>query len=277
MRAAAPAHPRPASPVLLAASLWRYRAFIGSLVARDFRGRYLRTALGGFWALAQPLVMVLLYLLVFSELMRARLPGSGDALAYGLFLCGGLLPWTFFSEVLIRCQGVFVEHGDLLKKSAFPRSALPVYAALSAALNFGLATGVFLAVAAAAGRWPGRAVAAWLPLALLLGLLGMALGVILGTLHVYLRDVAHATAVALQVGFWLTPIVYPVEALPEAVRPWIARNPLAPLVGAFQQVVLRGDWPAWASLAPLGLAALVSAGAAYLLFRRLGAEMADVL
>lgn len=264
-------------PFLMARSLWEYRSFIAGLVLRDFRQRYLRSVLGTFWAVLQPLALLAVYAVVFSEVMRARLPGNPDRFAYSLFLMAGLFPWTFFSDTLSRCQGIFLEHGNLIRKAAFPRSSLPIAAALSAAVGFGISLALFLSFLGATGRWPGQALWALLPLLLLQQALAMGLGVLVGTVQVFFRDAGHAVGIALQFWFWLTPIIYPLEAVPEAFRPLFRWNPMTPLAQAFQQIALAGVWPSWKPLLPLMVVSALLLALSYVAFRSLSGQMADEL
>lgn len=258
-------------------SLWAYRGFIGGMVARDFRSRYLQSLLGAFWAVAVPLLMIAIYTLIFSQVMSARLQGSNDPLAYSLFLMAGLFPWTLFVETVTRCQTVFVEQGGLIKKAAFPRSSLPIASALSAAVNFFILFALFLVLLAISGRWPGAALLAFVPLLLLQQALAIGLGVLLGTMHVFFRDTGHFTGIALQFCFWLTPIVYPAAIVPASARGALSLNPMAKLIIAYQDVVLKGAWPSWGSLVPLAAVALLFLALGYLAFRNLSGELVDQL
>src|SRR5262245_5512188 len=181
-------------------ALWAYRGFVTGMVARDFRGRYLGSVLGASWAVLNPLAQILIYTLIFSQVMRARLPNIPDTLAYALFLCAGTLTWNYFAEVMIRSQTVFLEGASMLKKVSFPRVTLPAYGFLSATLNFAIIWGLFLAFLLLSGRWPGWPLVAVLPLLLVQQTLAVGLGLTLGVLNVFFRDVAHAVGIALQ--FW---------------------------------------------------------------------------
>ena len=108
-------------------ALWVYRKFVFSMVGREFRSRYLGSLLGAVWAVLSPLAIILIYLVIFSAVMAGKLPGDkGDSLSYGIFLCTGILIWQFFAEVVGKCQTIFVEYANLLKKMSFPRITLPV-------------------------------------------------------------------------------------------------------------------------------------------------------
>ena len=259
-------------------ALWVYRKFIASMVGREFRSRYLGSLLGAFWAVLSPLALILIYLLVFSAVMRGKLPGgTGDSLSYGLFLCTGILVWGFFAEVVSKCQTVFVEYANLLKKMSFPRITLPVIVLLTAVVNFAFVTALFLVLLIAVGRFPGAALLAFLPLLLIQQGLAAGLGILLGTLHVFFRDVGQLWAVLLNLWFWATPIVYHIDILPPAARPMLSFNPLTPLFLSYQGIVLEGRWPEWSTLAlPLAVALAFLVVGLYS-FRRLSGEMVDEL
>jgi lipopolysaccharide transport system permease protein len=213
------------------------------------RLRYAGSAFGALWQVISPLAMIAIYTLVFSGLMKARLEGVDDRYAYTVYLCCGLLAWTMFSDILVRSQTMFIDNGNLLKKASFPRSCVPAIVVSSALANFAIVYSVFLALLALTGRWPGWAIMAAPVAVIVLASLGFAIGIFLGIVHVFFRDVGHVLAIALQVWFWLTPIVYPVRALPEAYAGWIAANPVTPIVVALQGIFVRHAWPDWSSLA----------------------------
>jgi lipopolysaccharide transport system permease protein len=258
-------------------ALWRYRGFVWGMVARDFRARYLGSVLGASWAIANPLTQIIVYTLIFSQVMGARLPNVRDPLGYSLYLCAGILTWGYFVEVLQRSQTVFLEQANLLKKVSFPRVTLPSYVFVSATVNFAISWGLFLAFLLASGRWPGWPLLALVPLLLVQQALAVGLGLTLGVTNVFFRDVSQVVAVALQFWFWLTPIVYPLDALPAGVRDFIAWNPLLPLMRAYQGIIVDHRWPAWSDLWPVCALTLVIALVADVAFRHLSGPMVDEL
>ncbi|HYB42105.1 MAG TPA: ABC transporter permease, partial [Candidatus Methylomirabilis sp.] len=239
--------------------------------------RYLGSVLGASWAVLNPLAHIAIYTLIFSRVMRARLPNEQDALAYSLFLCAGMLTWNYFVEVLLRTQTVFLEQANMLKKVSFPRVALPSYVFLSASVNFAIVWGLFLGFLLLSGRWPGAVLVALLPLLMIQQALAVGLGLALGVGNVFFRDVAQGVAVGLQFWFWLTPIVYPIETVPEVARGFIAWNPLAPLVASYQGIIVAHHWPAWGDLWLVCLVAIAMAAIAETMFRQLGGSMVDEL
>ena len=118
-------------------SLWEYRGFILANVRREFQQRYTNSLLGGLWAVLNPLTMIVIYTVIFAGIMRPRLAGQEDNLfAYSIYLCAGVLPWGAFADMVGRMQGVFVQYGNLIKKSNFPRSCLPLIVTLAVLIDF---------------------------------------------------------------------------------------------------------------------------------------------
>ena len=258
-------------------ALWAYRGFVLGMVARDFRGRYLGSVLGASWAVVNPLAQILIYTLIFSQVMRARLPNISDTLAYSLYLCAGVLTWNYFVEVLLRSQAVFLEQANMLKKVSFPRVTLPFYVFLSASVNFSIIWGLFLAFLLVSGRWPGWVLVALVPLLVIQQVFAVGLGLVLGVTNVFFRDVAQAVGVGLQFWFWLTPIVYPLSAVPEVVRELMAWNPLYALIASYQRIIVEHQWPMWSQLWLAGTMALVVAALSETVFRHLAGAMVDEL
>jgi lipopolysaccharide transport system permease protein len=258
-------------------ALWRYRGFVTASVWREFQSRYRGSALGFVWNILHPLGTVVIFTVIFAQVMRARLPGVDDIYAYGVYLCAGLFSWNLFAEIVQRCLSVFVDNGNMLKKASFPKSSLPLIVVLSALLNFAIAFGIFMLFLLFTGRFPGVVVLTAIPVLAILLTLAAGLGIFLGTLNVFLRDVGQAVNVALSFWFWLTPIVYPIQALPEFARAWLHANPMAPIVMSLQQIFVNGKVPDWLTLLPpAGLAILLVILAAAT-FRARAGEIVDEL
>jgi lipopolysaccharide transport system permease protein len=257
--------------------VWQYRGLVGSLIRREFRVRSLRAAWGNAWLVIQPAIQIAIYTLVFSRVLAAKLPGNADPLAYGLYLCAGVLPWTWFVEVMGRSQTLFVEHAALMKAIRFPRTTLPVALALSTGIHFAIIVAIFLAVLAGIGRWPGLPLLGALPLLAIWAVLALGLGILCGTLNVFFRDVGYAVGIVLQFWFWLTPIVYPLAIVPEGLHPVLAWNPLVPLVAGLQRIVLEHAWPLWDGVPTAAAMAVVVAALGLSTFRSLAVDLLDEL
>lgn len=260
--------------------VFRFRSFVLGSVRRDIAAQYQGALLGGAWVVLQPMAMIAIYTLIFANVMRSRLAGVEDVYGYSIYLCAGVLTWGFFSDGLTRLQGVFVANGNLLKKATFPRICLPLIALGTAAVNFAVIFGLFLFFLLLSGHWPG-----WVLLALVVPLavqimLILGLGMLAATLNVFFRDVAQLVNVGLLFWFWLTPIVYPLGALPAWAQNWLWLNPFAVLVHHYQEVLLFARLPdvlAWQRLCVVGLVALVLLLWGWKVYRARAPEMADEL
>ncbi len=264
----------------LVRDLWHYRGFVHGSIRREIATQYRGSLLGAAWVLIGPVVMILIYTLVFSHVMRSRLAGVDTAFGYSIFLCAGLLPWTFFTESLNRLQAVFIANGNLMKKAMFPRICLPIIALGAASFNFAVIATLFLLFLAVSGSFPGVALLAALPALVVQIALAMGLGMLFATLNVFFRDVGQAVTLLLQFWFWLTPIVYPLASLPDWARAVLAWNPMAVLVSHYQTVLLyqrAPDAPAWLGLAGVAGLAFAALWLGLATYRRRVGEMADEL
>lgn len=256
----------------------RYRGLIRAIVVKDLAGRYSGSLLGPLWLVIPPVFMIFIYTVVFSRLMGARLPGIDDAFGYSIYLCAGLLVWTPFLEAMQRAKSVFVDHANLIKKSAFPRPVLFVPVMLVAAVNFALLALAFFGFLLLTRGWPDTAALAWVPVcAALATLLGLAIGAVLATLNVFFRDVGQIADLASQLLFWATPIVYPASILPQGVLDVISLNPMFPLVRASQQAALGvGPVDLQSFVPPVVVTAAIAMVAAWL-FARARTDLLDRL
>lgn len=258
-------------------AVWQYRYFILSSVKNDLRIRFIRSKLGGLWMIIHPLTQVLIFALILSNVLSAKLPGINNKYAYALYLMAGTLGWSLFAETISRCLNLFIDNGNLMKKMAFPRICLPVIAAGSMVVNNLLLMAAIFAVFAVLGHFPDLHVL-WLPVIIGINLLlALSVGMVLGVLNVFMRDIGQVVPVILQILFWLTPIVYNVTMFPENVRHLFALNPVYPIVKSYQDVLVYGSAPEWQ-----GLAIILGVSCALMLlalgmFRKASPEMVDVL
>lgn len=258
-------------------SVWQYRHFILSSVKNDLKARFARSRLGAAWMVLQPLAQVAIYSLVLSRVMEAKLPGTSDRYAYPIYLMAGMMAWSMFVEVVQRSLTLFVDNGNLMKKIFFPRACLPFIAVGTA-----LVSNLFLFVAtififALVGHFPTLALS-WLPLLMVINIaFSLGLGLFLGVINVFVRDVGQVMAVVLQLWFWMTPIVYMANILGDTFRYAIAFNPLYYIVSGYQDVLLYGTAPPLIPLAWTALGSFVLLAISLAVFRRASPEMVDVL
>ncbi|MFH2067794.1 MAG: ABC transporter permease [Pseudomonadota bacterium] len=258
-------------------SLWRYRGFILGMVGREFQSRYLNSLLGTMWAIINPVAMIFVYTVIFSKIMRARLAGTEDTWAYGVFLCAGLLTWNYFAELLSRCQTIFIEHSNMIKKVHFPRTTLPVIIFLSCSVNFLIIFGIFMIFLLITGRFPGWSIIGFVPLLMIQQGIALGLGIFLGTMNVFFRDIGQLVGIVLQFWFWFTPIIYPISILPEKIKVLLSFNPMTRFITSYQQIILYGQWPDIYALRFHVMGAIVFLAAGSFVFKKLSGDIADEL
>jgi lipopolysaccharide transport system permease protein len=246
-------------------------------IKAEFIGRFARSKLGALWMILNPLAQATIFAIVLSEVLAAKLPNIDNKAAYAIYLMAGTAAWGLFAEIVTRCTTVFIDYSNTLKKIAFPRLCLPIIVCGSAILNHLLLLTAILVVFLCFGHYPSSA---WLVLPigmLLIILLGFGLGILLGLLNVFSRDVGQVITIVMQLWFWLTPIVYMSSTLPKQFASYLALNPMAPLVKIYQDALLYAQFPRFESLL---IPFLISAGLfvfSFWVFRRASADIVDAL
>lgn len=258
-------------------NLWSFRGFIFASVKRDYQLRYRGTMLGIAWTVLQPLAMILVYTVIFSQIMKSKLPDVGGEYSYSIYLCTGIIFWGLFAEIIQRSQSVFLDNANLLKKINFPRLALPIIVVATAFLNFVIIFSLFIVFLALTGNMPGLSSIAIIPLLLIQVMFAAGLGTALGILNVFFRDTGQFSSLLLQFWFWATPIVYPMGILPDSIQSLVSLNPMAQLIQGYQSIFVHNQWPQWQDFAAPTLIALVLVLYALNLFRRHAGEIVDEL
>jgi lipopolysaccharide transport system permease protein len=268
------------------------RELLANLTLREIRGKYKRTVFGQLWSLANPLALTLIYTFVFGFIFKVPLePGDPSGLkVFAVWLLCGLLPWTFFANVVNLGLGSLVANANLIQKVYFTRVVLPLSIVGSSAYNWLFEMGVLLVVLTIAGAF----VLPWIPLLIvimiLLTVFAAGVALMLSIANVYFRDTQYFLSIVLQIWMYLTPIIYPlslVEAESERVGGLVGTsitvadiyglNPMVHFVNVFRQLLYDNRWPdlnewliclAWA-VGSLALGMIV--------FRRNEKRLAEVL
>jgi len=258
-------------------SNWQYRNFVLSSLRGELRGRFARSRLGAFWFILHPLAQAAIFALVLAEVLGAKIPGIANKAGYAVYVMAGMAAWGLFAEILNRSMTVFLDYAGMLKKLAFPRLCLPIIIWGGALINHVLLLAAIAVVFAFFGYYPGLS---WLALPfglILISTFAFGIGVLLGVFNVFSRDVAQVTTIVLQLWFWLTPIVYPLEAIPKDFRWVVEINPMTPLVQIYQNALLHDQWPQSPPLVIPALLATTLLVTAFTVFRRASSEMVDAL
>ena len=172
---------------------------------------------------------------------------------------------------------MFLEHANLIKKLSFPRICLPIIVVLNALVNFTIVFGLFTLFLVVTGSFPGWSYLALLPVLLAQILFAVGLGMVLGVLNVFFRDVGQFFGILLQFWFWFTPIVYVATALPPRIGHLMNFNPMAAVVQAYQGILVQGQMPHWPTLLPVTLLGLAACVLGMRMFRKRAGEMVDEL
>jgi lipopolysaccharide transport system permease protein len=269
------------------AQLLKYRGLIQSLVSRELKARYRGSALGIFWSFGNPLLLLLIYTLVFNYFT----PRDDNLQPYTLFLCCGLLPWTWFAASLNEASGSLVSGGNLIKKVLFPAEVLPIVSVLANMAHFLLALPIlagFLAYYAYADQAAGlaqprvalhMAELVWLPVVVLVQLvLTTGLALALAALTAHYRDVRDILANLLTFWFFATPIIYSWRAA-ERLKWVLDLNPFTHLAVSYQEILFHPEnafGHLWWLLA-LSVASVFVFLGGYWLFGRLRDSFAEVV
>ncbi|HYB41722.1 MAG TPA: ABC transporter permease [Candidatus Methylomirabilis sp.] len=267
-------------PVRMLGGLWRHRELTVRLIGQEVAQRYRGSYLGIVWSFITPILMLSVYAFVFSVVFRARwgdAAGPMGSVEFALTLFAGLVPFGVFSEVLNRAPSIVLAVPNYVKKVVFPLEILPVVAVGSAVVHSFISAGILLAgTLVLLGSVSPTAVL--LPLAYLpLVLLALGLCWFLASLGVYVRDVGQAIGIATQVLFFLSPIFYPISAVPERFRPFIMANPLTEIIAGFRRTMLWGSAPGWSAWAVLTAATALIALLGYAWFMQTRRGFADVM
>jgi len=219
-------------------SLYRYRSLLKALVLKDLKLKYRGSVFGFLWSLANPLLMIVVYTLAFTFILGMRTK------MFAFYLMLGQLAWAFFASSMMMSTASIVDNSGLLRTVVFPRAILPIATVLFNFAQYLLTIGVFLPLMFAWYRIPLVEPMLLFPVVLVLHVaftIGIAL--ILATITVFFRDVRHLVEVALAVLFWLTPIVYELDRVPERLRLLILLSPMSPFVVAYQKLLFFREWP----------------------------------
>lgn len=267
-------------PAAVAHSYTRHRHLIHQLATREVAGRYRGSLFGLAWSLLNPLILLAIYTFVFGMIFRSRWPGlvheAGTA-GFSVVAFSGIVIHGFLAECVTKAPGQIVSNPNFVKKVVFPLEVL-AWAGLGAAL-FHLAVNLAVLLVfqvVVLGLPPATA---WLAPLAILPLMLLALGCMwaISAFSVYFRDLGQIMGLVMTVLFFLSPVFYPVEAVPETLRPLLSLNPLTDTIVAFRDLLLWGRMPDWSALAVqygVGLAACVAGYGIFQWFRR---GFADVL
>ena len=250
-------------------NLYQYRELLKTNVKKEIRGKYKGSFLGVLWSFLNPLLMVLVYALVFSVILKQDIPN------YVIFLIVGVIPWNFFTTVIMQGTNCIWINGGIIKKVYFPREILPVSIVLAGLVNFLISCVIIFIFVLFSGM--GFSIhLIWLPLiAILQTLFSLGLLFILSAVDVYVRDVEYLMNFLISLLFYATPIVYTVDLFPESVRWILYLNPMTHFIDAYRSIFYYQTAPSLMSILYISLFAVFFLVFGYMIFRKLEKGFAE--
>jgi lipopolysaccharide transport system permease protein len=258
-------------------SLLAYRELVYNLAVRDLRLKYKRSTIGIAWSLLNPVLMMIIYTVVFSHLLKVV---DTHGRPYWALVLGGLLAWTFFANGVGGAPMAFVHSSNLVSRVYFPIESLPIATVMANFVNFVISLAILLVALVVAGLPLGWSLVL-LPV-ILAAQLAFTIGValLIATLTVYLRDFEHLVGVGLLALFYLSPVLYPLDptALPkgtETLLQYLRLNPMSWFLDSYHSVLYYGAWPSAAEFGSMLLIAAVSLVGGYAVFLRFRARLPE--
>jgi lipopolysaccharide transport system permease protein len=253
--------------------LYRYRVLIQNLVSRELKARYRGTVLGFLWSFFNPLLLMVVYTIVFGLVIPARDPTFNSPWLYALYLFSGVLPWVWFSSSSIESANVLMTHGNLIKKILFPAEILPVVTLTSNLVHFSFGLPILFIFLFIFGKYLTIYVL-FLPLVVLVQFIfSLGFGFLLSSLTVHFRDIKDILANLLTFWFFATPIVYPLsfESVQKSrvLRTMLNLNPMTHIIGGYHDCLFYGRMIRWQSLGVTLIVSLVLFTIGYAVFDRL--------
>jgi len=251
--------------------LYNYREFLKTSIKKEFRGKYKKSFLGVLWSFLNPLFQLLVYALVFPFILKNGIEN------YTMFLFVALMPWTFFNSTLLQSAASIVVNGGIIKKVYFPREILPISTTTSNLLNF-LITGIIVIIAlliSGIGIGPSIIV---LPIIIIIQyILQLGMAFILSAITVYIRDVEYLMNVIMMLMFYLSPIVYSPDMIPDKFLPLFKLNPMFHIISYYREILYYKQIPNIGGIILLFVISIVILIVGYSIFRKLEKRFAEEL
>ena len=253
------------------------RHIVKTMVIKDVKARYVGSLFGPLWMFAAPLYQILLYTFIFSLILKVRFEEGMGTSSFVTYFLAGLIPWTFFAEATLRGVSVFIENAHIIKKVKLPMEVCIASLLVSSSITFFIYAVFYLAMLILMGTLKLPLI----PLVILpfiiqvLLTLGLCFG--LGSIAVFFRDLPQAISMILNLGFFLTPIVYPSNAIPEKFRWVFGINPFYFIVEIYRDILIRGRVPDAISFIYPFLFSLAAFFAGYYVFSKTKGAFKDIL
>lgn len=251
--------------------IYEYRELLKTSVKKEIRGRYKNSFLGVIWSFLNPLLQIMVYAIVFPLILRNTQEN------YVIFLCCGLIPWTFFSTGINRSAFTIIENGNIVKKVFFPREILPISVITSEAVNFMISTIIILAFVILGGLGISKYIVFYPLILIVQYFLVLGISFIISSITVYLRDIQHFIGVLLQLLFYAAPVVYAPSSIPENFK-WILNlNPMTYIINAYRDIFYNQVKPDFVGLGTILIVSILICVIGQFIFNKLQKGFAEQL
>lgn len=251
--------------------LYNYRELLKTNIKKDIGGKYKNSFLGVLWSFVNPLLQIMVYAFVFQVVLRSNIPN------YAVYLCCGLVPWQYFSAVVLRGAAVMVDNGNIIKKVYFPREILPISVVTSEGVNFLISTIIILGFVVFSGLGLSWNILWYFLIVLIQFIVSVGIALLVSSLTVYFRDLLHLLGILIQLLFYATPIVYSIDSVPSNLQ-WIVKiNPMSYLIEGYRNIFYNGIAPNFEGLLTAFIMGIVLCFVGYFTFKKLEKRFAEEL
>lgn len=250
-------------------NLYNYRELLKTNVKKDVGGKYKNSFLGVLWSFINPLLQIAVYAFVFQIIMRSNIEN------YAVYLCCALVPWQYFSSVVLRGAATIIDNGNIIKKVYFPREILPISIVTSEGINFLISTLIILGFVIVSGIGLSVNIFWYFLIVIIQYIISLGISFIVSSLSVYFRDLLHLLGVFMQLLFYATPIVYSAQDVPASFRWLLKINPMSYLIEGYRTIFYDKMPPNFQSLGIALLMGIVLCVIGYFVFRKLEKGFAE--
>ena len=252
-------------------NLYNYRELLKTNIKKDVGGKYKHSFLGVLWSFISPLLQIAVYALVFQVILKS------DIENYTVYLCCGLIPWQYFSAVILRGAASIIDNGNIIKKVYFPREILPISVVTSEGVNFLISTIIILGFVIFGGVGLSINILWYFLILAIQYIVSIGFAFIVSSLSVYFRDLLHLLGIIIQLLFYATPIVYSINSVPQGFQ-WIVKiNPMSYLIEAYRNIFYNKMPPDPKGLIIAFTMGIVLCIAGYIIFTKLEKKFAEEL
>ncbi|MBR2240716.1 MAG: ABC transporter permease [Clostridia bacterium] len=252
-------------------NIYNYRELLKNNVKKEIRGKYKKSVLGVLWTFLNPLLQLAVYAFIFPLILKNAQE------YYIIFVCAGLIPWTFFTTAVAQSTWTVVGNANIVKKVYFPREILPISVVTSAMVNFLISTIIIVAFCLGYGLGISKYIIFYPIILVIQYILQLGIAFILSAATVYFRDLEHFVQIILMLMFYATPIVYSSESIPDAFKAIIIFNPMAHIIEGYRDIFYNQVKPDFMALGIVCIVSIILCVIGYLIFRKLQKGFAEEL